>query len=370
MVISQHKWHLLVRFIITIQLIALVPDPTSAKPASLGERSLQLNAEELQLLQQSLSITELNKNINRISVQEIATAQKRKQIETVLQREEVAFSQKREQASRILCSYYIGERDSILQTVLADNQVHNMLLLFEYFQLLLQADHDILSTYKEQINTLRQLRKQNRQLEKELSEVRNRLVIQRNRLAKLQKQLNAHVATSNNPAAMNKLIQEFLSYWQNVGLHEVRYYFRALAKSMKKLPHFIKSKGHIRIQGINYMVTIREELLNQFLQEQDPMFKVLTFQFKDGVIAAEGYRSGMIVRVEGHYTIESEPINNMLFHIDHIFFNRLELPKSTHYDLEQSFDLSFYPKQLVPFIEAREVAITDKMITVKLSLRL
>lgn len=370
MIISQRTWRSLIGLMMMIVLITIVPCATDAKSSPRVKRSIQSTAKGLQLLQKSLSITELDKDINQILVHEKAAVQERKRLEIMLQRQEKAFEQKREQAGRVLCSYYIGERDSILQAILTSTRVHHLFLRFEYLQLLFQTDYERLNDYKEQISVLYQLRNENAQLEKKLLDVRTRLVLQRDRLIKLQKQLDADVSASNNPAAMTKLIQQFTSYWQNIGLAEVRYYFRALAKSIGAFPHFIKNNSDISMQGTNYTITIREELLNQFLWKQDPMFQVLTFQFKDGVVIAKGERSNMSVRVEGHYTIESEPVNHILFHIDRTFFNGLQLPESTRRDLEQSVDLSFYPKKLVPFLKAKEVTIANKMIVVKLSLSL
>lgn len=368
MTITKRAWRSLIGVMISMQLIAIVPCATDAEPASPVQWSIQPTAEELQLLQQSLSITELDKDIDRITIQEAATAKERTRTEDELQARETTLEQKREQAGRVLRAYYIGERDMMLQAVLSANRLQDMFRLFEYFELLFQSDQDIINAYKEQIQGLRQTRDKHLRLERELSTVRAQLIEQRDRLKKLQQKLDSDIAASSNPKAMNALIQEFTAYWQNVGLYEVRHYFQALASAMNKLPDFVKNSGGLTIEGTNYTITIKEEQLNQFLREQDPMFETFAFHFKKGIIAAEGTRSGMTVRIEGHYTIESEPENRILFHVDHMQFNGLELPETTRKELEQKFDLGFYPKQLVSFIEAKEVTIDDKSLTVKLSL--
>lgn len=368
MTITTRAWRSLIGLLLSMQLIAIVPCATGAEPASPVQWSIQPTAEELQLLQQSLSITELDKEIDRISVQEASTAKERSRTEAELQTREAALEQKREQAGRVLRAYYIGERDMMLQAVLSADQLQDMFQLFEYFQILFQSDQDIMNDYKEQTQALRQTRDQHMRLERELSTVRTQLIDQRDRLKRLQQKLDADLSASSDPKAMNALIQEFTTYWQNVGLYEVRHYFRALANAMNKLPDFVKNSGSLSIEGTNYTITVKEEQLNQFLREQDPMFETFAFQFKEGMIAAEGSRSGMSVRIEGHYTIESEPENRILFHVDRMLFNGLELPESTRTELEQKFDLGFYPKQLVSFIEAKEVTIEDKSLTVKLAL--
>ncbi|WMT42423.1 hypothetical protein RE628_08665 [Paenibacillus sp. D2_2] len=84
----------------------------------------------------------------------------------------------------------------------------------------------------------------------------------------------------------------------------------------------------------------------------------------------QGSKEGLEISVEGHYTIENQPQNALVFHIDKLVFNGLELPDTTRTELEDEFDLGFYPKEIVPFIEATEAVIDEGQLTVKLKLSL
>jgi len=84
MTITTRAWRSLIGLLLSMQLIAIVPCATGAEPASPVQWSIQPTAEELQLLQQSLSITELDKEIDRISVQEASTAKERSRTEAEL----------------------------------------------------------------------------------------------------------------------------------------------------------------------------------------------------------------------------------------------------------------------------------------------
>ncbi|MBN3525944.1 hypothetical protein [Paenibacillus apiarius] len=356
-----------ITLLIILFIVSLVPGATRAEQTMPAAWNKQPTAEEKQLLQQSLSITELDKEINRISQRESEAAASRKQTESEILKQEAAFEHKREQAGRVLRAYYIGERDMMLQAIMSADELDDLFLLLDYFQLLFYSDQEILEQYSSQLATLNQLRRNLAQTEQELIAVRKRLVDQRDRLTALQETFDTNLADSSDPQAMSRLIQEFTTYWQNVGLFEVRHYFRALAGAMQKLPDFVQKNGGVSMNGKNYTITIQEEELNRFLREQDPMFDQFFFRFKEDVIAAEGERSGLSVHIEGHYTLEAEPENRILFHVDRMLFNGLELPDTTRQELEQEFDLGFYPQKLVSFLEATDVAISDKQITVQLT---
>ncbi|MNY82661.1 hypothetical protein D3C86_2249010 [compost metagenome] len=57
-----------------------------------------------------------------------------------------------------------------------------------------------------------------------------------------------------------------------------------------------------------------------------------------------------------------------MFHIDNVVFNGLELPESTRQDLEDEFDLGFYPGKIVSFLHATEVESKDGVLYVKLGI--
>lgn len=82
----------------------------------------------------------------------------------------------------------------------------------------------------------------------------------------------------------------------------------------------------------------------------------------------EGQQGTMKLRVEGHYTLENEPKNAILFHVDRLVFNGLELPDTTRNKLEKDFDLGFYPQQLISYVKATEVRTLAGMLEVKLEL--
>ncbi|MEC0179871.1 hypothetical protein P4H83_33950, partial [Paenibacillus favisporus] len=74
------------------------------------------------------------------------------------------------------------------------------------------------------------------------------------------------------------------------------------------------------------------------------------------------------LQVQGHYSVEEQPQNSIMFHVDKLVFNGYELPDTTCRQMEEEFDLGFYPQQIVSFVKATEVKSTDKNLHVTLKL--
>lgn len=351
--------------------LACIPFAAHAAPIpSIPWEKAEASDEVKNILQQSLSIQELDEEIKRISLREQEAISTRSNLEQALDKEEKKLQAKQKDAGRVLRAYYMGERDMLLDAALSADRLQDIFALLDYYQFLVETDQEILTAYKSNVKRIDQLRAEQAALVRELTQVRTNLEEQRERMLQLKEDLNLDVANSSDPEAMQKLISEFTKYWQSVGLFEVRHYFQAIAQSMQKLPDFVKENGNLKGKGLEYTLSIKDEELNAFLRKQDEMFNQFQFVFKDNVIAAIGEREGLKVYVEGRYTIENEPQHAIRFHVERLQFNGLELSEVTRKDLEKQFDLNFYPQQLVSFIEAKEVKLEPHQLTVKLAVKL
>ncbi|MGZ9585048.1 hypothetical protein [Paenibacillus marinisediminis] len=352
-------------------LAASIPTDSYAEPLQSSPWDSGLQSEELQnILQQSLSIQELDDEISRISARADEAAKKRTKLEAELAVQQEQLQEKQEMTGRALRSYYMGEKDLILKAALSADSLSDMFRLMDYYIFLFENDKRTLDDYRDNVRSISKLQKEQQQLENELTQVKQQLLDQRERMIKLEQDLDNSVMNSSDPEAMRQLILEFNAYWQSVGLFEVKHYFNAIAKAMQSLPDFIAKNGNLVANGLNYTLTIKDEELNQFLQAQDPMFKDFAFVFKQDSIAAVGKREGIQVYVEGRYTLEFEPEHAIRFHIDKLQFNGLTLSEATRNEMAEQFDLSFYPQQLVKFIEATEVKLEPGLLTVQLQVKL
>ncbi|MGG4206655.1 hypothetical protein ABEW60_20135 [Paenibacillus jamilae] len=344
----------------TIMLLTFIyVRPTLAAPSH----------EESQILQDSLSIVEIDHEIERISQEQHTLLQRQQELRSNLTVQQEQMTIQRKRAGSVLRSYYMGERDKLLSVVLGAKSIRQLLSLYDYYLLLISHDQDVLQEYESNYQSMRKTEQQVTQASMELETVKTNLLAQRKRIALLQSHVNDGVNASNDPDTLRKLIGEMTAYWENVGVYEVNKHFKALAQAMQNLPQFIQQQqGAMVTNGKVITISIREEDFNRFLKSENELFNHFNFTFAQDRIVVEGQQGTMKLRVEGHYTLENEPKNAILFHVDRLVFNGLELPDTTRNKLEKDFDLGFYPQQLISYVKATEVRTLAGMLEVKLEL--
>ncbi|MCP3807556.1 hypothetical protein NLX78_09970 [Paenibacillus sp. Lou8.1] len=325
--------------------------------------------EENQILQDSLSIVEIDHEIERISQEQQTLLQRQRELRSNLTVQQEQMTIQRKRAGSVLRSYYMGERDKLLSVVLGAKSIRQLLSLYDYYLLLISHDQDVLQEYESNYQSMRKTEQQVTQASMELETVKTNLLAQRKRIILLQSRVNDGVNASNDPDTLRKLIGEMTAYWENVGVYEVNKHFKALAQAMQDLPQFIQQQqGAMVTNGKVITISIREEDFNRFLKSENDLFNHFNFTFAQDQIMVEGQQGTMKLRVEGHYTVENEPKNAILFHVDRLVFNGLELPDTTRNKLEKDFDLGFYPQQLISYVKATEVRTLAGMLEVKLEL--
>jgi len=328
--------------------------------------------EELRLLlEKSLSIAEIDKEIDRIAAAREAMSVRIGETGKLIEAASRDVDRQRDQAGRVLRAYYTGERDTLFGALFAADSLKGVLAVLDYLDVIVSHDKHTLDDYRKQHQAL--VRQQNVQIEDELrlSEIEASLLAQRERITRLQAEVDGTLAASGDEERLRRLIEELLLYWQHTGLVEVKRYFRALGQAMTELPAWLsENKQMLEIDGFNYTLRLPAQELNRFLREEDPLFRDFEFRFEDGVITAYGKREGVEVAIVGRYSIVDEPKHAIRFHTEVLQFNGLELPDTTRRALEKEFDLNFYPQMLVPFVRATSVQTEDGELTVKLRVEL
>lgn len=330
-----------------------------------------ISQEDQKILEKSLSVVEINREITRVEERE---KDLHASIETLwgqLAQKEERITYHRQHASEVIRAYYMGERESLLEILLSAKSIGEFLNLLDYYEFIAEQNNDKLSNYQTEYASLIKTQKKLDSLSSELADIKGKLIAQRDRILALQRSVDQDLTASSNPDRLKAMIEEMTAYWNNVGLYEVKRYFGALASAMGDFPDFLDQHKDNLVSGKDgYMLTIHEEQLNDFIHEKKELLQNMNFKFEDSKISAEGSREGLDLRIEGHYTIENKPQHAIVFHVDLISFNGLTLPDTTNKELEQEFDLGFYPKQIIPFIEATEVAITKGTMTIKLNIKI
>lgn len=323
------------------------------------------------LLEKSLSVVEIDKEIARVQQEQEAVDAALADTELQVNQKEQEIKQQQDEAGRVLRSYYMGERDWLLEALFNFHSVKEWFMLLDYIELIFTRDRTIMNHYAEQASLLRvQYDKQAEQMQK-LEAIEAELLKQRERVSALEREMDEELAGRSDADRIRLLMEELTAYWNNAGIREVRTYFRALADAMKELPDWIQDhKEYLEINGFQYTLRVPEEALNDFLREQNEMFNVFSFRFEDGKVVASGEREGMSIEVAGSYSIDTEPTSSIRFHVDSLTFNGLALPDTTRSELEKTFDLGFYPQKIVSFLTAKEVSVEDGELIVTLSIKL
>ncbi|MGG3452966.1 coiled-coil domain-containing protein [Paenibacillus rhizolycopersici] len=330
-----------------------------------------LTAEEQQILEQSLSIQEIDREIERIESRQQETESAIRDLQEQLSDKNQQIRVSREQAGLRLRAYYMGERENLMYALLSVNNLKDFFTVLDYYQLIMDRDRAVLNQYKSDYAKLKRTKQKLDDTSIELARMKEELQLQRSRVAALQQRVDETLGLSADPEKLKALIQELTAYWENVGLYELRKYFQALSSAMSYFPDFLQQNENSLIaEKGGYRLEIREEELNAFLYSQNELLKDMSFRFEKDKIVARGSREGLKLEVEGHYTVEQEPENSIVFHVDRLLFNGLALPGTTRAELERDFDLGFYPKKIVPFVEATDAAISEGTLTVKLKLTL
>ncbi|RKP55252.1 hypothetical protein D7Z26_08565 [Cohnella endophytica] len=321
------------------------------------------------LLEKSLSVVELDREIERISGLQSKTQDEIDSNEKLLARQEIAIAAQREKAGRVLRSYYMGYKDFWLSAILNANSLPDLIRVWDTMDMIMESDHKTMDGYTAEYRKIQKGYAQLKSDKDDLAAVEKQLVEQRARIVALQKEVDSALASSGDSDMLRRLMDELQAYWKNVGLYEVKQHFRALADAMRNLPDYVKdTPGIIQTSGLKAKLTLTDAQLNEFLRKQDSRFNDFAFKFDHGLLTMEGDNGNIKVTIQGHYTVEDEPENAIRFHVDSLIFNGLTLPDTTRADLEREFDLGFYPQKLIKYVKAKSVEMDEGRLVVQLSI--
>ena len=353
-------------------LCALLALPLPLRPGTAVPAHAQPYDEELrQLLEKSLTLAELDREIERIGAIREETLAGLREIEKRIAEMEIAIERQRERAGRVLRAYYMGDKLLLWQAFFSAGSLSELLRLWEMAEFIFRSDREILLAYAESYRNLQEERGRLEAYEKELAEVELALQTQRERLLRLRREVDEALAKRDDAQEVAELIQDIQTSWQSSGLPLVREYFDALSQAMNELPAWLQEQpGAVEFQGLRIVARLTDAQMNEFLRSRDERFHNLEFRFSENKMTIEGKAESVELFVEGHYTVENDPVNVIRFHIDRLLFNGFELPDTTRADLEREFDLGLYPQQMLPFITAENAVLKDGVLEIELRVTL
>ncbi|GIO55590.1 coiled-coil domain-containing protein [Paenibacillus cineris] len=338
-------------------------------PELRADPSAGASTDDREILQNSLSVVEIDREIERITAQQETIQQELNKLSGQLEDKLLQIQDQQSRAGAVIRSYYMGEREGLLVAVLSAKDLGSLIHMYDVYDMIMEHDRTVLDAYQSEYKEIKNTKLAMEKKTADLEEMKSNLIEQRARVSALQQKVDQGIASSSDPEALKKMIEEFTLYWENVGLNEVKTYFNALASAMNDLPEFIQNQdGAIRTNGTTYNIDIKEDDLNAFLRSKNDLFKQFAFHFGEDEITASGQSGTLSLEVQGHYSVEEQPQNSIMFHVDKLVFNGYELPDTTCRQMEEEFDLGFYPQQIVSFVKATEVKSTDKNLHVTLKL--
>ncbi|GIP36374.1 hypothetical protein [Paenibacillus sp. J2TS4] len=337
-------------------------------PFILAEAEPSLD-ETRQLLQKSLTVYEIDREIARLTEREAEIGKQIASAEQNILREQERVDQTREHAGKILRAYYMGQRDNLWLLMFSAGSFSDAIAVYEYLSMILDNDKRKLDAYRDSYQQLQATYNQLLETEAELKEVKAEFLLQRERLLALQQELDEQLAASEEAAEVFKQMVDLTAAWKDKGLPVFRTYFQAIADEMNDISDLFNNGGTNKyLNGLTFQISDQE--LIDYFRNKNPLFDNIEFAFEDGVFTASGKEDDVEVSIQGKYIIQQKPKNHLLFRVEQLTFNGFVLPDTTNRALEQEFPLGFSPESFVPFINAYEVTTEDGLLTLKLKLKL
>lgn len=333
-----------------------------------AETSLE---ETKMLLQKGLTLHEIDQEIARLTEQE---QQMREQIDenkkTIL-KQEANVERSKKRAAYVLRASYTGERNSLWMLMFSAENFSDALAIFEYLTMIVQSDQRSLNLYKKNVEELNQANVQLVNKEAELGAVKEAFLAERDRSIALQKELEEQLKNRSDAAALQAQIDSLSMEWEAKGLPLFTQYLQAMSDAMQDLSLFIaEHKESLQIDGLNYTMRIKDQDLNDFLQGRIPLFNDFVYRFTEKQITIGGTKDGIKMYLAGHFQLEDEPENAIHFIIDELQFNSFSLPDTRIKSLQDQFKLRFSPSNVITLLEATDVGMIDKVLTIQLRIRI
>lgn len=332
----------------------------------------ELSIEEIrQLLQESLTIAEIDREVQRLTEEEQRIAREIEQTRLSAARQEQRVEKAKGHAARVLRSYYMGNREQMWLLLLYADSFAETLSVFEYLLAIAESDRRALDRYLSAYRELKTLQAGLEERSRLLGEIKAQFLAQRDRLAALQAELDAKLEQVEDKAAILDQMSALNRAWQEEGLPLFRRFLQAMSDAMLELPDYIATyNDSLEVSGDRYTFLIRDEQLNPFLQSKNDLFRSFEYAIRPEGIFISGGQDGAEIEIQGHYIVEHEPENALRFVLDELKYNGLALPDTTREDMQRQFEMTFYPKRYSAFMEAVETALGqgELRITLRLSL--
>ncbi|PGK52416.1 hypothetical protein CN918_32035 [Priestia megaterium] len=167
-------------------------------------------------------------------------------------------------------------------------------------------------------------------------------------------------------AAAKSEVKRLMKSWKEDGLPSFKQVFRILSDSINSLPSMVTKKNIHSKSLFKHEVVISDKELNAFLEKEDKLFRKVRFTFDNQKLTLKGTYNGLKFIAVGHYITGKS--DEMKFSIDKLEFQGVRLPQVTIDEMEERYDLGFYPSEIVKGAKVTNVDVDDGKLRVEIKL--
>jgi len=337
-------------------------------PLSVFAQEEQAVPLEQLILQQHFTQKELERTLTLIKEEEKRTQNDIARLEMDMQRQKLIIDAMRRHAGEVARAYYTGERATLLTLLFEAENFNQLLIMMDMIQYLYERDFTRLAMFQEERARLAIMQTDQQNRLAQLTQLREKYELQLAEMIAIQQQKEENVQKLEDPTRVEALMDHLIIDWQQRGLPAFQRFFGTLAGVMGQIPE-LATPERIQSNGLFlHTLTINQDEFNQFLSSKDEMFKQSQFSFDDNKLVVQGTYDHMEIKLIGAYELVSP--THLQFHIESLYFDGFELPRSTVVEMEKLYDLGFYPELISPNIQVEKLSMMDEVLKLQLKLNL
>lgn len=326
------------------------------------------------LLQQSLTIYEIDQELLRLNEREESLNQKIVDTNQQIEQNKLQVERTRQHAGNTLRSYYLGQRQPVWLALFQADSFFDFIKISEYLFMILDNDRRSLQLFNDSVEQLQKAEQQLLSEHEQLQNIKAQFLQQKSRLIALEKEREERLAREKEAEMVIQQSIQLVENWKNIGLPLFRYYLEELSKAMTGLPNLLADpqKNLLTFNGLNASFKITDNDFNDFIYNENPNLKPLSFEFRKNAMVIKGLVESIEITLTGHYAMERNDDNETIikFYIDQLTYDGYELPDTTILSLSNEFSLGFDPGKYAAFLEVTSLLMKEHLLTLQLKLKL
>lgn len=307
------------------------------------------------LLQQYLTIHEVEKELKRVVHEEAKALQQLDQLSKEISLQQAHMQSHKQRAAKIAKAYYTGDRNDLLILLFSTDDLQQFLKTYDLVSYLFEKDQKQLYHFHEQVQQLQALYTEKEEQAVEWSNLQKHLIAQKTLLTQLDMELADMMSGLSEQDKIRLLQQQLVHNWEQRGIPAFDLFLRTLSNSMSGLATQLKDSVSISLTGAKVVIT--DQQFSDYLQSQSELFHDFQLQFTSDSLSFFGTYEDIALTMSGTYVLDSPELVRL--HIEQLKYNGFVLPKTTAQALEKEYDLGIYPKQINERLKIKKIAMRD-----------